>query len=114
MSDWQRKLNIKDAWDASANGDMSSQELAGVIAKRLRKLKPFVGDRIDNDLAEYLDNKRDEIAEEFEAIAEDSDSDTKDFDYVMDELYDWGDEMIGDGSVGFSRTKKACWVATSF
>lgn len=101
MANWQRRLKLTPEWDQAQEGEISIQTLARVTAKRLRSLAPF-------ENAE-LDEARDEIAEQFEAIADDADADTGDYDNVMADLYDWADTRLdGEGFGG----KKVCWVET--
>ena len=103
MANWQRKLNLKDVWNKSTeDGDMTVQELAGVISKRLKALRPLGDDGVDVE--------RDEIADEFEGLSEDPDADTNDFDNVMASLYDWGDMALDNNW----PPKKVCWIATDF
>ena len=99
MANWQRTLKLQPETDQASAGEISVQELAAVVAKRLRALRPF-GD-------EYIDNERDEIADEFEWIARSSDAESDDYDEVLDRLYDWGDIHI---SGDFFNAKKVCWV----
>jgi hypothetical protein len=102
MANWQRHLYLNPEWQQAKDGSITIQALAAVIAKRLRALRPF-GER-DEDLNE----KRDEIAEEFEYIAKTPDATRDDFDNWMCDLYDWGDtrlEQVWNG-------KKVCWVDT--
>lgn len=99
MADWQRKLELKDIWDKYPD-EMTTQQVAAVVAERLRNLTPF-GD-------EYLDNARDELADEFQALSEDEGTNSDDFNYVMANLYDWGDINMG----GAWPHKKCCWIST--
>ena len=55
-----------------------------------------------------IDEKRDELVDEFRSLSEDPDADLNDLDYVMDELYDWADI----GLDGRWNGKKVCWVET--
>jgi len=102
MANWQRHIYLNPEWQQAKDGEITIQALAAVLAKRLRALKPF-GVR-DEDLNE----KRDEIAEEFEYIAKTPTATRDDFDNWMEELYDWGDTRLEQGWTG----KKVCWVDT--
>lgn len=114
MADWQRKLELKDEWPKTRNGELSVSQLADIVADRLEALEPFG----DKELDRSLDYEREEIIEEFRALAEDADVD--DFDEVLERLYDWADTPMGGGRgvnipgvfSGILAGKKACWVAT--
>lgn len=100
MANWQRHLRLQPEYGRAQDDELSICELAGVVAKRLRALRPL-GD-------ESLDNERDEIAEEFESLAGDPNASTNDFDEAMHRLFDWGDTSLDESWNG----KKACWVDT--
>lgn len=101
MTDWQRTLDIKDAWTKASEDEISSQELAKVITSKLRSMKPL------NDMG--IDDQREEIADWFEDFSDDEEASTDDFDCLMTELYDWADIKI---SGDFFNAKKVCWVKT--
>jgi hypothetical protein len=100
MADWQRTLDLADLWQAEANGEMTTSEVAAKLAERLKALKPFG--------VESVDSERDDLVEEFTSMGEDPETDSDDFNYVMDQLYDWADTSL-DGRVG---GKKVCWIKT--
>ena len=100
MARWQRTLKLQPEWDKAAEDEITVNQLAGVIARRLKDLRPFGG-----DLA-YLDEARDEIVDEFDWLAKDADAGTDDFDNIMESLYDWADTRLDDDWNG----KKVCWV----
>jgi hypothetical protein len=102
MANWQRSIKLNPEWQQAKDGEITIQQLAAVLAKRLRTLRPF--GESDDDLNE----KRDEIAEEFEYIAQTATATAEDFDNWMEELFDWGDTSLDQG---WPR-KKACWVDT--
>lgn len=99
MSDWQYVLDLTDVWD---NKKFSHQVLSAIIAERLVALKMPEDDEIFD--------QRYEIAAEFEMLTTDSILDIEDFNYVMDMLYDWGDESLDSIFGG----KKVCWIKTIF
>lgn len=98
MAKWQRHLRMQPEWGQAQEDELTIQELAGVVAKRLRALRPFA--------EEHIEEKRDELAEEFEWIAKSPDADREDFDSWMEELYDWGDTRLDADWNG----KKVCWI----
>lgn len=100
MANWQRKLDLKDVWTSVDDGEKTIQELAGIVAARLKALAPFADEDIEEAKAEIVDN--------FEDLAEDEETDYPDFNYIMEDLYNWGDTRLDDGWPG----KKVCWIET--
>lgn len=105
MADWQRKLRLQPEWGMAQEGEIEISELAAVLAKRLRALEPFHG---VNMTTMDLDDERQDLADEFEALAADPDAGTAEVDSVMERLYNWGDTSLGGNWPG----RKACWVDT--
>ena len=101
MANWQRTLNLIPEWDQAKEHTLAPQQLAGVIAARLKVLRPF-------GIA-HLDDERNELVEMFEATAENEIADDADIDGLMRNLYDWADTPIGPTSFG---GKRCCWVKT--
>jgi hypothetical protein len=95
VAQWQRTLNIKDVWDTH-----DIPLIARTISDRLGLLPPL-GDA-------YIDERRDELREEFADMARDPSINTEEFDAVMRELYDWSDTALDDKWNG----RKVCWVKT--
>ena len=102
MANWQRKIILNPEWDQAKDGEISYQELAAVITKRLRALKPFKAEL--DDLNEELT----EIADEFEWLGASADTNVAAIDDLMHRLYDWGDQRLD----GDWNGKKVCWVDT--
>jgi len=104
MANWQSTLDIQEEWQKTGDGDMSCQELAGIIAKRLKSLKlPHV---VKSN--EIVMEERQELIEEFEGLSEDSSANNNDIDNVMASLYDWGDISLDNDW----PHKKVCWIKT--
>lgn len=101
MANWQRTLVLKDVWPKFREDELSVQEVAKVVSERLAELKPFN--------VKHIDKQKEELVDEFEALSEDEDADTNNFDDVLERLYDWADTPL-DGNV--LSGKKVCWVAT--
>lgn len=80
MAHWKAQLELKDVWKKYEDGEMTIAEVAGVVAERL-KATP------------YVDNfQMSEIIEQFTCIAADGkEARLKEFEELMDELYDFGD-----------------------
>lgn len=107
MADWQRTLDIKESWEKAKKDEIPSHILAKEIAEKLRAMPPLAAP-YSNSPENYINSRADEIAEEFEKIANHGDeTDSVDwFNYAMAELYDWADISL-DGRFG---GKKNCWV----
>lgn len=82
MADWRRQIKLQPEWGDAQSGALPYSALAGVIAGRLKALKPF---------GTAIDDERDEIVERFEAVATNERATADDFDAVMRDLYDWGE-----------------------
>jgi len=105
MAEWNSKLDLTDIWDNYVGtGKMSVQELALEISKRLAKLDI-------NTSHIGIISKRDEICIDFEYFSEDDNASVNEFDYIMEDLYDWGDWRLDNKLFG---GKKVCWIATKF
>jgi len=102
MANWINKLDLSDVWDKVNDYEISVQELAGTIAKRLSNINKG----LDEDLIWLRDN----LVDEFEGMAEDEEAEQVDFNYAMKDLYDWADTPLDSNWPG----KKVCWVATYF
>lgn len=100
MAKWQRKLYVGDVWKAAQDGEITIQSLSKIVATRLRKMHSMS----DADLEE----RRIELAEWFEDLADDQNATSDDFDSLWNELYDWGDTALDDHWNG----KKVCWIDT--
>jgi len=100
MANWHRKLRLKDVWNSVDDGEKTIQELAGIVAARLKALAPFKDEGIEEAKAEIVDS--------FEDLAEDEAANYPDFYYIMEDLYNWGDTRLDDEWPG----KKVCWVET--
>lgn len=94
MANWLRTLDIKNEWKLAKKHELSPQELATIVAKRLREMRPHgIPD---------VDDVRAGLIEEFEAFAADEYLDNDDFDELWERLYDWADGRLPQGRV--------CWV----
>jgi len=102
MANWINKLDLSDVWDKANDYEISVQELAGTIAKRLSNINKG----LDEDLIWLRDN----LVDEFERMAEDEEAEQVDFNYAMEDLYDWADTPLDSNWAG----KKVCWIETYF
>jgi hypothetical protein len=102
MANWQRTLRLNPEWEQAQEHEISTQELAGAVATKLKLLKPFKAEWDD------INTERDDIADEFLNLAEDEAATQQNFNYVMQSLYDWGDQRLD----GDWNGKKVCWIDT--
>ena len=101
MSQWIRTLHIKEEWKQAKEGKITIQKLAEVIYKRLSLFKHMEEDYEFQNILEQFDD----LSKQKECNADD------DFDPIMEELYDWADECIGE-SENTVWGKKNCWIET--
>lgn len=102
MANWLRKLNISEEWKKADNGELSEQELSGIIAKKLKELSDFGGK------FEYLDEEKQELIDVFEDASKDEELTQGYFNTLMNELYNWSDIKLDNEFNG----KKCCWINT--
>lgn len=99
MADWKYVLDISNEWYEVDAEQISITELALKIAEKLKKLEA------------PSDSGIEDIIEQFEDFADSKNNDDDEgFDYIMEDLYDWGDMILGcDRS--WPR-KRMCFVKT--
>jgi len=102
MADWQRKVLLNPEWTQAQEHEISTQELARSVAAKLRTLDPFEDEDDEYNL------EREGLIEEFDGLAADETATQEDFNYVMQSLYDWGDQRMDPHWNG----KKVCWIDT--
>ena len=104
MANWQRKVDFSAYTEKYDEGELSIQEFAKIVAEKLKGLRKFKD--------EYINNQLEEIIWSFEDLAEDLAEDEEEdfgednFNYLLNDLYDWGDISL-DGKFG---GKKVCWI----
>ena len=86
MANWQRKIDIKDSWKKAENKEITFQDLAKIIYKKLSKIEKFGIEEIDDELEELI--------WEFKSVITDQYLDEEYFDDLMKRLYDWGDTLV--------------------
>lgn len=102
MAIWKQTLNLMDVFTSVQDEEISPREGLEKILSRFVALKPYED--------EYVEGERQHLIEEIEMIIDD-DNDFEDVDYVLNELYDFGDIKI---SGEFFDAVKACWIKTRF
>ncbi len=100
MAQWQRIIDVSSSFALYKQGEGTVQEIAKEVVLKLKSLKEFGN--------EYIDQQKQDVIESFEFIAEDEESDEDEFNYAFEALYDWGDISL-DGVFG---GKKVCWIKT--
>lgn len=100
MANWQSELDLSDVWGKIDTGELTIHELAGIVSIRLDKIRPSEDEEI---LASQL-----ELVDAFLSISEDKECNVDDFDYEMQNIYDWADIKLDNSWNG----KKICWVRT--
>ncbi len=101
MANWQHRLDLIDLWKKYDKGEITPEEEGKEVAKRLRKLIP--------SFPKEFHDEANNIADAFENEVED----VKDFDRVLDSLYDLADTTLPTPSSEW-MPRKLMWVATSF
>lgn len=95
MARWKYELDLRDVWTKPETAPgFTYKDLAEEVVKRIKKLSCY-----------FSDAKLQNICMEFEYFDEEGDAD--DFDFLMGDLYDWGDGKNAEGS-------NRCWIKTEF
>ena len=97
MANWKYKLKLVDLKDEFEADKIPLDELCKKIASRIEELPCY---KIDTTLQEIVMQFEDEIA------------DTNDFDNILEQLYDWGDEEVKP--YGKWPANKQCWIGFAF
>lgn len=100
MSKWKYKLEVKDLWEEIKDNKITIQELSKQMSKRI-KLSRFYK-KHEDDL--------EPIVNAFEDLSEDKNASVDEFDDILSELYDWGDQELPT-SPG-KMQNKMCWINT--
>ena len=106
MTNWTTEIDFTEFWD----NDYPIEEIAQKAAGKVRELGIKIGGILalghksfsDDDLSELED-----LAFEFENVES-----VEGFDWVMEDLYNWADELTLDNIGGFGNSNKKCWVKT--
>jgi len=100
---WATKLDLTDLWQNSQEFNLKQ-----IIEKTIERLK-----KLDDEIwTNKIKKERQRIVFEFEKLAQICDDwpdnyITNEYSRILQTLYDWGDQMVGDG-------KRVCWIATTF
>ena len=102
MVKWKYRLDLKDAWKRVSGGGITPAMFAREVVKKLDSLMD-----VEKDEFSELEIIRDD----FECLAEHPETAEDDIDEIMDNLYDWGDTILGKETY---PTKRMCWISTEF
>ena len=100
MANWQRKVDFSAYTEKYDEGELSIQEFAKIVVEKLKTLRKFED--------EYINNQLEEIIWSFEDLADDEEymDEESTFNYLLEDLYKWGDIPLDDKFGG----KKVCWI----
>ncbi|MFB6075508.1 MAG: hypothetical protein ABEK17_00020 [Candidatus Aenigmatarchaeota archaeon] len=101
MTEWLNEIDIKIPFQQAKNNEISLNELAKIILKKLSKLN------VEEDFQLTC------IKEDFESLAYDNEEvDAKDFDFFLNQLYDWADQIVEYNPKSPTHHRKMCWIKT--
>lgn len=100
MANWQRKVDFSAYAEKYNKNELSIQEFAKIVAEKLKTLRKFED--------EYIDSQLKKIIWSFEGLADDEEcmDEESAFNYLWEDLYNWGDIPLDDKFGG----KKVCWI----
>ncbi len=96
MANWQNRLDLKDLWEGERKGELTTQQVAKEVAKRIRAMRVY----------KKYEDELEEIATNFEYCEEDLDE----FNDYLEDLYVWGDTPLPTPKG--QMQKKLCWIKT--
>uniref|UniRef100_A0A6M3KLC9 Uncharacterized protein n=1 Tax=viral metagenome TaxID=1070528 RepID=A0A6M3KLC9_9ZZZZ len=100
MANWKYQIDVRKEWKRAETQEITPQELARVIAEKLKALPCFSD---DDDLQN--------IVEAFEELNLDDAATFDDFDEIMNGLYDWGDQEVSP--YGKWPRNAMCWIGAA-
>ncbi len=106
MANWQRTIDISETWQMSPEVPDTAflRSLSLEIANKLKGMVMFAHPHT------HVNERRDDLVDTFESMANDDTLSVDEFDYSMGELYDWADMKLDDHWNG----KKVAWIKTNF
>ena len=107
MAKWANTLDITDAWAKAYDLEIAPPEFCRLVANKLK-------DMAFKAKYAYMSDRRDELADAFMVFYEEYKDDPEavdydDVEYLLTDLFDWGDEDV-DSSGGFFNTVKTRWI----
>lgn len=101
MANWLRELTLLPEWQQCKENKLTTNEMARIIADRLRELGPL---RVIGSVE--ADRKR--LIQRFKRLGNQQNLQDSTFDLAMNALYDWGDTPLDSNWNG----TKVCWIKT--
>lgn len=105
MARWRHRLDFRPFWN---DDSLIIQEKAKRASEAIEKTFPLYLTPENED----FDMDLDMINDYFKGVAEDPLANADDFDEVIEQLYDWGDQEVKP--FGEWPRNKMCWIATNF
>jgi len=102
MANWQRVLNVSKE-RAQFNEDSDQHAYCLAVATKLREMTPFPS---VNKRYEMVEKQRLLLADEFESMGKDPETDVPDVHELEERLFNWADQSLDGNWNG----KKVCWV----
>jgi len=109
MANWNKTLDISEEFAQAKSGDITNVELSRIIVEKLSNISYDIFGQ--EELNEILNERLREIIEDFQDIVDNNREDVENIDAGLEELYDFGDRVVGYSKY-FSQTHKAMFVKT--
>lgn len=96
MANWINEIDIVDIWNKPINEEYTIQQLSKDIAEKLSNIN-YKNSNIENEKRDLIDC--------FLDLSTQEELTDKEFDSLMDELYNWADQSL-------DSNKNVCWIKT--
>lgn len=96
MANWINEIDIVDIWNKTINEEYTIQQLSKDIAEKLSNIN-YKNSNIENEKRDLIDC--------FLDLSTQEELTDKEFDSLMDELYNWADQSL-------DSNKNVCWIKT--
>jgi len=100
MANWQCKVDFSKYTEQYNQGELSVQEFAKIVAEKLKGLEKFKNPDINSQLEGII------CGFYILSVEDEDEYSEEDFDYLLEELYNWGDISLDNKFGG----KKVCWI----
>jgi hypothetical protein len=100
MADWQYRIDLTKIWREYEHGGISVETAGRKVAEELKRFKTSA------EISGYLLDTLNELISNFETCCDDE----EEFNFIMQDLYDWGDTDMPTPPGRMNR--KLAWVAT--
>jgi hypothetical protein len=109
VANWKFKIDVKDAWDKAQNEEITSIDFAKVLVKELKRIEGPITKKLGEESAEVKELI--DLIDEFEGFIQYEKDDDREFNYIFEELYDWGDYEVAP--LGEWPPNKLCWIGAA-